>query len=119
MADIVSTRETFIWVTEDGGLYPSNHIFPSDDLYPRDAGLKQVTNIVAGSLKLEGHICEKIPQLGQLYASKFECQVYLEEDLKGKYIQVYQSDNGVERTLFSLYKRTIKCCSLVDRILAK
>ena len=101
MLDIVSQRQTYILVADDDALYPSEHIFPSEDLFPKDAGLLTITNIVAGSLKLSEYICERVPQFGQMFASKFECKIYLTDDLKGKFIQVYQMNNGVYRQVFT------------------
>ena len=102
MADIVSQRQTHILVADDDdALYPSEHVFPSDTLFPRDAGLLDIENIVAGSLKLDEKIVDTIPQFGQMIASKFECKVYLTDDLKGKFIQVYQLNGDVYRAVFT------------------
>lgn len=101
MTDIVSQRQTYILVADDTGLYPSENVFPSDELFPRGPGVVEITNIVAGSLKLNEKIADKIPQFGQMYASKFECKVYLTDDLKGKAIQVYQMNDGVYRAVFT------------------
>ena len=82
---MVSKRETYILIANEGGLFPANFIYPSDDLFPVDVGLRQVSNIVAGSLKLDELIAENVPQFGQMFATKFECKVYFEEDLSGKF----------------------------------
>ena len=101
MADIVSQRQTHILVADEGGLYPAETVIPADDLFPIDPNLLDITNIVAGSLKLSELIAEKVPQFGQMYASKFECKVYLTDDLKGKFIQVYQLDGDVYKAVFT------------------
>lgn len=94
-----SYRKTLILVVDDAALYPSNLIYPSDELFP---GARNITNIVVGSLKLDEILSESPIQFGQMYATKFEVQVYLEEDLSGKWIQVYQyNGNGVYTEIFS------------------
>lgn len=98
---MVSTRYTKIFIANAGdGLFPAEWIYPADDLFPVDAGVREITNIVAGSLKLDEMIAERTPQFGQLYSSKFECKVYLEDDLSGKQIAVYQEDGGVLHGVF-------------------
>lgn len=97
---MVADRETYILISDEG-LFPAEFIYPSDDLFPEDPSLRQVSNIVAGSLKLDELIAEKVPQFGQMFATKFECTVYLEEDLAGKFIHVYQVVNGVSRDVFA------------------
>ena len=101
MADIVSQRQTHILVADEGGLYPAQTVIPADDLFPVDPNLTDIENIVAGSLKLDEVIAEKVPQFGQLYATRFECKVYLTGDLKGKFIQVYQLDGDVYKAVFT------------------
>ena len=101
MADIVSQRQTHILVADEDGLYPAQTVIPADDLFPVDPNLTDITNIVAGSLKLSELIAEKVPQFGQMYASKFECKVYLTDDLKSKFIQVYQLDGDVYKAVFT------------------
>lgn len=97
---MVSTRYTKILIANAGGLFPAEWIYPADDLFPVDAGVREITNIVAGSLKLDEMIAEKTPQFGQLYSSKFECKIYLEDDLSGKNIAVYQENEGVLHGVF-------------------
>ena len=97
---MVSTRYTKILIANTGGLFPAEWIYPADDLFPVEAGVREITNIVAGSLKLDEMIAERIPQFGQLYSSKFECKIYLEDDLSGKNIAVYQEDEGVLHGVF-------------------
>lgn len=97
---MVSTRYTKILIANAGGLFPAEWIYPADDLFPVDAGVREITNIVAGSLKLDEMIAERTPQFGQLYSSKFECKVYLEDDLSGKNIAVYQENEGVLHGVF-------------------
>ena len=97
---MIADRETHILISDEG-LFPAEYIYPSDDLFPEDPSLRQVSNIVAGSLKLDELISENIPQFGQMFASKFECTVYLEEDLSGKFIHVYQVKDGVSSDVFA------------------
>ena len=98
---MISKRETYILIANEDGLFPANFIYPSDDLFPVDAGMRQVSNIVAGSLKLDELIAENVPQFGQMFATKFECKVYFEEDLSGKFIRVYQQNDGVYSDVFA------------------
>lgn len=93
-----SLRKTLIIVTGEEGLFPSDTLYPSDELFP---GARIVENIVDGTLKLDEILSESPIQFGQMYATKFEVQVYLEEDLSGKWIQVYQYDGTAYREVFS------------------
>lgn len=93
MADIVSQRNTILLIADNDALYPAQHVFPSEDLFPKDPGLITISNIVAGSLKLDEKISERIPQFGQMYATKFECKVYLADNFTNKFIQVYQRNS--------------------------
>lgn len=97
---MVANRETHILISDEG-LFPAEYIYPSDDLFPYDPNMRQVSNIVAGSLKLDEVISEKVPQFGQMFATKFECTVYMEEDLSGKFIHVYQVADGVSTDVFA------------------
>lgn len=103
MPDIVSQRNTILLIANDDALYPAQNVYPSEDLFPKDPGLLTISNIVAGSLKLDEKICERIPQFGQLFATKFECKVYLTDNFTNKFIQVYQrnSDLGVYEQIFT------------------
>jgi len=98
---MISQRETYILIADEDGLFPAEFIQPSDDLFPVGSGVRQVSNIVSGSLTLDEVISESPMQLGQMYATKFECQVYLEDDLSGKFIHVYQQNHGVYSDVFS------------------
>lgn len=98
---MISKRETYILIANADVLFPANFIYPSDGLFPVDAGMRQVSNIVAGSLKLDELIAENVPQFGQMFATKFECKVYFEEDLSGKFIHVYQQNDGVYSDVFA------------------
>lgn len=100
MPDILLNRETVILTTTSDGLFPRNDLYPSDDLYPAGE-VREITNIVAGSLKLDYMLAEKTIQFGQLYATKFEVQVYNEIDLSGRYIHVYQREGNVYHDIFS------------------
>lgn len=97
---MVANRETHILISDEG-LFPAEYIYPDDDLFPYDPNMRQVSNIVAGSLKLDEVISEKVPQFGQMFATKFECTVYMEEDLSGKFIHVYQVADGVSTDVFA------------------
>ena len=97
---MVANRETHILISDEG-LFPAEYIYPSDDLFPYDPNMRQVSNIVAGSLKLDEVISEKVPQFGQMFATKFECTVYMEDDLSGKFIHVYQVVDGVSKDVFA------------------
>ena len=99
--DIVSERETKIYIADADALFPAKDVFPAEDLYPADANVREVTNIVAGSLRLDEMICESIPQFGRLFSTKFECQVYYENDISGKFIHVYQQDGNVLSDIFT------------------
>lgn len=114
MADIVSQRNTILLIADNDALYPANTIYPSEDLFPKGAGLITISNIVAGSLKLDEKISEKIPQFGQMFATKFECKVYLADNFTNKFIQVYQrnTDSGVYEQIFTGF---IDSCKL-DKI---
>ena len=112
MADYIVERQTHIMVatnTSTQPLYPSDTLYPADDLYPRDAELVEVNNIVAGSMKLDEMLVDKEPILGLFFSSKFECQLYdTEEDFSGRYIHVYQTENGVRRSVFTGYVDSCK-----------
>lgn len=100
MPDILLNRETVILTAPSDALFPRNDLYPADDLYPYGE-VREVTNIVAGSLKLDSLLAEKSIQFGQFYATKFEVQVYNEEDLSGRYIHVYQREGNVYHDLFT------------------
>ena len=112
MADYIVERQTHIMVatnTSTQPLYPSDTLYPANDLYPRDAELVEVNNIVAGSMKLDEMLVDKEPILGLFFSSKFECQLYdTEEDFSGRYIHVYQTENGARRSVFTGYVDSCK-----------
>ncbi len=110
---MVSTRETKILIADAGGLFPADWIYPDDDLFPIGSEAREITNIVAGSLKLDEIIAEKVPQFGQLYSSKFEAKIYLEDDLSGKNIAVYQK--GDDNILHGVFFGKIDSCK-TDRV---
>lgn len=97
---MVANRETHIIIADKNGLFPAENIFPSDDLFPSDAGFAEITNIVAGSMSIEELIAEEVPQFGQIFASKFECTVYLTDDISDKFVHVYQVIDGVTKSVF-------------------
>ncbi len=102
MPDIELDRQTHILVSSSGlGLFPSPNIYPSPDLYPE--GINIVSNIVAGTLKLDKILYdEKVLSFGILCSDKFEVTLYDTEDLSGKFIYVYQTSlQGGYTPLFS------------------
>ena len=100
MADIISKRRTVIMVANEDSLLPADDLYPSDNLYPAGDS-REITNIVAGSLRLDEILSEAPIAFGQMYSTKFEVQVYGEEDLSGKWIHVYQLNDGVYTDIFS------------------
>ena len=94
---MVLTRQTKIFIADENILFPSEMLYPANNIIP---GLREITNIIEGSMKLDELIVESTPQFGQLYSSKFECGIYLEMDLSGKSIAVYQEDNNVLHSIF-------------------
>lgn len=94
---MVLTRQTKIFIADENILFPSEMLYPADNIIP---GLREITNIIEGSMKLDELIVESTPQFGHLYSSKFECGIYLEMDLSGKSIAVYQEDNNVLHSIF-------------------
>lgn len=105
MADIILDRQTYILISDtlnglNVGLYPSNDIYPSDDqstaLYPTEV-VSVESNIVEGSMSLEEMIADGDIDLGKLYSTKFECDLFnIEQELQGKFIQVYQTSDEYE-----------------------
>ena len=98
--DVISRRETVILVADSDALFPATNLYPAEDLFPDDGGVREIKNIVAGTLKLDEFICENIPQFGKLFATKFECKIYNEDDISGKVIHVYQQNEGVYSDIF-------------------
>lgn len=105
MADTILERQTFILITDGYEvLYPSDDLYPSDHIFPSDA--LRIDNIVAGSMSISEILSEATIQLGQMFSTKFECQVYQDDgedigDLSGKYIKVFQTENTDYRILFT------------------
>lgn len=70
--------------------------------FPDDADLPDiVTGIVSGSLSLEEVLCEKDLNFGEFNASCFSAQLYYDNNIKGKKIQVYQIINDEKTALFT------------------
>lgn len=99
--EIILDRQTHILISDtimgtSVGLYPSNDIYPSDSediLYPTDATFIE-NNIVEGSMTLDEVIADGDIDLGKLYSTKFECDLYnVTSTLQGKFIQVYQTSD--------------------------
>ena len=99
--EIILDRQTHILISDtimgtSVGLYPSNDIYPSDSvdiLYPTDATFIE-SNIVEGSMTLDEVIADGDIDLGRLYSTKFECDLYnISSTLQGKFIQVYQTSD--------------------------
>ena len=105
MPDILLKRQTLIYIAENDALFPEDILYPSDVLYP---GVRIISNIVAGTLKLDEMLTEDTPTYGQMYATKFEVQVYFESDLSGKYLHVYQFNDGVYHAVFAGYVDSCK-----------
>lgn len=100
MPDVIVERETYILVSNSSvGLYPSPNVFPDPELYP--GGADRVSNIVEGSMELDELLCDGELRFGQMCSDRFEVTVYDTEDISGKYIAVYQEDNGVFHELFT------------------
>lgn len=110
----LSNRVTHIFASDYDALFPRNDLYPSDDLYPVDSGIYLSNNIVAGTMKLDELIVDGEDLIfGNLYSSKFEVQVYGtvvidgqtvnigDIDFYGKYIFVFQEDDGVFKRLFT------------------
>lgn len=99
---IILDRQTHILISDtlmgtSVGLYPRNDLYPSDDpetvIYPSDATFIE-SNIVEGSMTLDEIIADSDIDLGKLYSTKFECDLYnVENTLQGKFIQVYQTSD--------------------------
>lgn len=122
MADIELNTKTFIAISSHGfNLFPNDNLYPDDDLFPsgyevRNDGI--IDTIVAGSTSYEEMLVEQNPLFGKLYASKFECMVYNTSDLSGKYMTVYQVNNGSYMPIFSGIIDSCKCDRLgTDRTL--
>lgn len=100
MPDILVGRETYIMVSDGGpALYPANTLYPADDLYPRKA--TRIGNIVEGTMHLDELLCDGSLKFGQMCATRFEVTVYDTEDVGGKYLSVYQEDDGVFHQVFT------------------
>lgn len=110
----LSTRQTHIWVSSYQALYPHDNLFPHNNLFPSDKGTYLSDNIVAGTMNLDELIVDGEEIIfGNLYSTKFEVQVYGDitidgqtvsvgnYDFSGKYIYVFQEDNGVYKQLFT------------------
>lgn len=111
MSDIIVERQTYILVSDaDKMMYPANDLYPADDLYP--AEMTKLENIVMGTMNISEILCQNELAFGQLYATKFEVQVYDTEDMSGKYIHVIQQDGAGYYFIFS---GIIDSCKL-DRV---
>jgi len=104
--DTILERQTYILISDNiEVLYPSDDLFPSDRIYP--ASTTRIDNIVAGSMSISEILSESTIQFGQLYASKFECKIYKDEDaqdigdLSGKYITVVQTEGNDYHIIFT------------------
>ena len=109
MSDVVVQRETYILVSDSNNLmYPANDLYPADDLYP--AEMEKVENIVAGTMNISEILCQGDLAFGQLYATKFEVQVYDTEDISGKYINVIQKDGN--SNYYFVFSGIVDSCKL-------
>ena len=108
MADIILDRQTYILISDtlDGinvGLFPRDDLYPSDDPeyvhYPTETAT-MAEHIVEGSMTLDEMIAEGDIDLGKLYSTKFECDLFdIDTDLQGKFIQVYQMSDEYSETI--------------------
>ena len=80
-------------------LYPQNTLFPSDELFP--AEYTRLANVVQGSIKLNEIIADNELKFGKILASQFEVRVYDTPDISGKFLIVYQEDNGIYKGIFA------------------
>ena len=100
MPDINIERQTYIWVSDnDFTLFPATNLYPSTELFPNSGQL--IDTIVSGTMKLDEMLYDNSFKFGTMCSDKFEVTVYDVDDLSGKYIYVYQIDNGVYTSLFS------------------
>lgn len=59
-----------------------------------------ITNIVAGTLKIEEMLTDKDLKYGSLFASKLEVQIYDKDDLSNKFIRCIITENNVDKPMF-------------------
>ena len=75
MAEVILERQTYILVHDtEELLFPSEAIFPSNNIYPQNTMI--VSNIIENTMNLSEILCENELAFGQMYATKFEVQVY-------------------------------------------
>lgn len=96
---MVLDRITHVYISDYPILFPSDYLYPYDDLYP--VGITKLDNIVEGSMSLDEVLFDNELVFGQLCASKFEVKIYNSPNLSGKYIQVTQENDGVPSFVFS------------------
>lgn len=96
--DLTNVHTYILYSENADALYPSLNIFPSEDLFP--VSVEELDTIVSGTMKLDELIADSEIRFGDLYATKFEVQVYNAPDITGRYIQVFQSDGETVRTVF-------------------
>ena len=70
--------------------------------FPDDTDIPDITTgIVSGSLSLDEVLCEKNLNFGEFNASSFSAQLYYDNNIKGKKIQVYQLVNNEKIAIFT------------------
>ena len=104
MADIIVDRKTYILISDTiqgtiVGLYPRDDLYPSNEnnpIYPTNV-ISVESNIVEGSMVLDEVIADGDIDLGKLYSTKFECDLFnVTTDIQGKFIKVYQTSDEYE-----------------------
>ena len=120
MADIIVDRKTYILISDTlqgtrVGLYPRDDLYPSNEnnpIYPTNV-ISVENNIVEGSMKLDEVIAEGDIDLGKLYSTKFECDLFnVTTDIQGKFIKVYQtSEDGSSVLTFPVFLGYIDSCT--------
>lgn len=70
--------------------------------FPDDTDIPDITTgIVSGSLNLEEILCSSDLNFGEFNASRFSAQLYYDNNIKGKKIQVYQLVNNEKIAIFT------------------
>lgn len=70
--------------------------------FPDDTDIPDITTgIVSGSLNLEEILCSSDLNFGEFNASSFSAQLYYDNNIKGKKIQVYQLVNNEKIAIFT------------------
>ena len=97
--DLQKYETHIIYWDDENLMFPRNDLYPSDDIFP--VGVDELGNIVSGTMKLDEVIVDSEIRFGELFASKFEVQVFNVDDITNKFIQVYQLQDGDYHGIFS------------------